>query len=64
VYTIVNVFEMKGNLVGLEGVLGKEMGLKDFTIVRMKSAPKRGIVFFFRQVASVNYTSTVTKNRR
>jgi hypothetical protein len=32
-----NVFEKKGNLVTLEGVLGKETGPKDFTIVTMKS---------------------------
>jgi len=57
----VNIFEMKGNVVGSEGVLGKETRPKIFTMVRMKSAPKHGVAFFCRQVASVNYGGTVTK---
>jgi hypothetical protein len=63
-YAIVHVFQMKGNLVRMEGVLGKETGPKDYTIVRMKSTSKRGVALFLRQVASANYGGTVTKNCR
>jgi len=45
---------VEGDFAWLEGVLAEKTGLKDFAILRVESIPKRGVAFFFRQVACVH----------
>jgi len=42
-----NVFEVKGDIAWLEGILGEETWQELATILGVKTAPKRSVVFFF-----------------
>jgi len=42
-----NVFKVKGDIAWLEGILGEEMWQELATILGVKTAPKRSVVFFF-----------------
>ena len=51
---IENVFEMEGDVDGLERALGEDAGQKYITVEGVKSGPKRGVTIFCSEVMRVD----------